>query len=137
MLYLIYPTITAYTLSVVKCSTIDGVSYLKRDFSIICYTKEHILMVVAVGLPIAIIWILGYPIIVYFILRRNKDKINDENMIIKYGTFYIGLKEKAYYWEILVINIRKVLLSIIVVGLSTQKVIYPALIVILILFVNC
>jgi hypothetical protein len=75
-------------------------------------------MILGVGLPIAIVWILGFPLIVFIILKRNNKKLNKENMIIKYGTFYIGLKEKAYYWEVLIINVRKVLLSIIVVALS-------------------
>jgi hypothetical protein len=76
-------------------------------------------MILAVCLPIAIVWIIGFPITIFIILKRNKKNINDPNMIIKYGTFYIGLKENAYYWEVLVVNIRKVLLSIIVVGLSS------------------
>jgi hypothetical protein len=74
-------------------------------------------MILAVGLPIAIIWILGFPLVVFIILKKNQSKINDENMIIKYGTFYIGLKENAYYWEIIIINLRKVILSVIIVSL--------------------
>jgi len=39
MLYLVYPTITSYTLGMLNCININGTYYLRRDFSIQCWTK--------------------------------------------------------------------------------------------------
>jgi hypothetical protein len=118
MLYLVYPTITSYTLGIINCSTIDGVSYLRRDFSIVCWTKQHMYLIFGFGIPIALVWIVGYPLFVFIILKKNIKNIDSTDMVIKYGTFYIGLKNEAFYWEIIIINIRKVILSVIIVSLS-------------------
>ena len=42
-------------------------------------------------------------------------------MIIKYGLFFIGLTDKGFYWEILVINIRKVVFIAVAVSLSQHS----------------
>ena len=39
-------------------------------------------------------------------------------MLIKYGLFYIGLTDKAFYWEIVVVNLRKVIFIALAVSLS-------------------
>jgi hypothetical protein len=36
-------------------------------------------------------------------------KLRDKQVIQEYGMFYIGLKDDAYYWDILISNLRKVL----------------------------
>ena len=33
--------------------------------------------------------------------------MNDKDLIIKYGLFYIGLTDKAYWWELMAVNFRK------------------------------
>jgi len=65
-----------------------------------------------------VIWILGFPLVVFLILRKYKQNLEEPEMIIKYGLFYIGLNTKGYYWEIIVVNIRKVLFIAITVSLS-------------------
>lgn len=82
------------------------------------------------------IWIIGFPLVIFFILRKNKKWLGEKEMIITYGTFYIGLEDRAYYWELIIINSRKVTLSLIAITLSTQKEMYAALLVALILITN-
>ena len=54
-------------------------------------------------------------------LFRRRKHLDDPDNIIKYGLFYIGLTDKAYYWEILIINLRKILFVGISVSLSGEK----------------
>lgn len=98
MLYLIYPTITQYTFAMFDCINVDGILFLRRDFSIECWTSYHIKLILAFALPISTIWIFGFPLVIFFILKKNKAHMNDRNMIIKYGTFYIGLNDNSYFW---------------------------------------
>jgi hypothetical protein len=72
-------------------------------------------------LPITIIWVVGYPMAIFFLLRRNKPKFNEDATIIKYGFFYIGLNDRTYYYEIVITNIRKVLIAAIASSLSTYN----------------
>lgn len=41
-IFLLYPSITSYAFGTINCMEIEGTSYLIRDFSIICWTPEHI-----------------------------------------------------------------------------------------------
>jgi hypothetical protein len=62
-----------------------------------------------VVIPILIIWILAFPLLIFIILYRNRKNLDEPDILIKYGIFFIGLKDKYYYWEIIVINIRKII----------------------------
>ena len=41
IIYLLYPTITSYTFGMFNCMNVEGISYLKKDFDIICWSDEH------------------------------------------------------------------------------------------------
>jgi len=62
--------------------------------------------------------------------------LNSKDTIIKYGLYYIGLTDKAFYWEIAVINARKVLFIAIAVSLSMQSKMIQALICFVVLYIN-
>lgn len=38
-----------------------------------------------------------------------------------YGIFYIGLNDDAYYWEIIVVSVRKILLILVATVLSSSQ----------------
>ena len=67
-------------------------------------------------LPALLIWTLGFPIFTYIQLTRNLKKFDEKDTIIKYGLFYIGLRDKTYWWEVVVSNFRKAL----IIGLTTS-----------------
>jgi hypothetical protein len=50
--------------------------------------------------------------------------------VIKYGLFYIGLKDEKYYWEILVNNAKKVVVVILSVSLNNDEGIWKLLMII-------
>jgi hypothetical protein len=43
-------------------------------------------------------------------IRENKDRLREHEILEIYGIFYIGLNDKRFYWEIIVMNIRKYVL---------------------------
>ena len=54
-----------------------------------------------------------YPLIVDFIfLKRIKNNLNETNNLKLYGVFYIGMNDDSYYWEVRVVNLRKLALII-------------------------
>jgi hypothetical protein len=40
-------------------------------------------------------------------IKKNAGKLDDPQNLQIYGIFYIGLNDDTFYWEILVMNIRK------------------------------
>ena len=69
-----------------------------------------------------IIWVIVYPLFIFIVLRRNKDKLADTDMLVKYGIYYVGLTDKCYYWEVLFLNYRKILVSAVFALLNSVSV---------------
>ncbi|CDW75509.1 UNKNOWN [Stylonychia lemnae] len=76
----------------------DGNSYLKRDMEIQCWDQSHTLMVLAVGIPNFIIWVVGFPIYIFIKLYKKRKVLDVRDTISRFGLFYI-----------VVVNIRKII----------------------------
>eukprot|EP00347_Sterkiella_histriomuscorum_P010324 403376745 len=102
------------------CQKLDeGKSYLKTDYSIECWTGDHSSLGLVIGLTYIFFWTLGFPIFVFLMLRKNSKNLNDENVTLQYGLFFVGLNDQAYYWEIVIVNIRKMIFIICATLLSS------------------
>mmetsp|Transcript_15841 Transcript_15841/g.15261 ORF Transcript_15841/g.15261 Transcript_15841/m.15261 type:complete len:300 (+) Transcript_15841:148-1047(+) len=120
-IFLIYPTITSYAFGMFNCSEIDGVNYLTVDFDIVCWSKDHISLILIYTLPILVLWVLGFPILIFISLYRNRNNLSSENTLVKYGMYYIGFTDKSFYWQIIVVNIRRVLYVAIAVSVQNYN----------------
>jgi len=59
-------------------------------------------------MPLIVIIVIGYPLFIMMKMRQQKS-FNDVSFIRRYGVFFIGLKDKMYFWEVLVSNARKII----------------------------
>lgn len=73
-----------------------------------------------IGVPIIIVWVVGFPLFIFIKLVRNRERLNDSYIIKAYGLFYMGLRDKAFYWEVILQNFRKIVF-IIAGALLTSK----------------
>jgi len=82
-IFLCYPIITNNTFALFNCRTLDnGISYLKEDYNVQCWTSEHTKMALFIGIPIIIVWVLGFPVYVTLILWRKRKELNKiENIV--------------------------------------------------------
>lgn len=87
----------------------DGESYLKRDLSIKCWSASHLSIGIIVGIPFITVWIVAFPLFMWFIIRKHRHNLANKEIILKYGFFYVGLNDSAFFWEVTVSNVRKVL----------------------------
>ena len=117
-IFLVYPIIVNKTLEMLNCIKVEDEYRLKLELDIVCWEKDHILSLITVVLPITIVWIIGFPVFIFLTLKSNKILLDQNDMLIKYGLFYIGLTDEGYYWEIVVINLRKVLFIVVTVSLT-------------------
>ena len=134
--FLLYPTILNYTLEMFNCIEINEERFLQSNFDMVCWGRTHILQIVFIAIPVTIIWILGFPLFIFRILYKNRDNLSDKDLIIKYGLFYIGLTDKAFWWELIAVNLRK----LVFVGATLAAYSYSAnmqgLIAFLVIFIN-
>eukprot|EP00347_Sterkiella_histriomuscorum_P002411 403368259 len=109
IVFLCYPILTNLAFALFSCDKIEDLGYfLKRDYSIQCWTGDHSLASLAIGLPVIFIWVLGFPAYIAFRIHRVKNKLDLKETIAHFGLFYVGLTEDNFYWEILIVNIRKI-----------------------------
>ena len=66
-------------------------------------------MALSIAVPIIIVWVVAFPAFVFIRLYNNRSKLNDKELLINYGLFYVGLNEEAYYWEVVISNARKII----------------------------
>ncbi|CDW76025.1 UNKNOWN [Stylonychia lemnae] len=61
----------------------------------------------AIGIPILGIWTIGFPAFVFTRLLKLRGKLNEQINLKLYGLFYVGLNDSTFYWEIILVNLRK------------------------------
>ena len=54
-------------------------------------------------------------------------KLNKESVLKIYGLFYIGFKDENFYWQILVINLRKLIFNVAVNAFRTSQKYYKVI----------
>lgn len=54
----------------------------------------------------------------FFILLKNRKRLNEHDFKCKFGFIYLGLKDYAFYWEIM-LHFRKILIISINVFFTT------------------
>eukprot|EP00474_Spongospora_subterranea_P008032 CRZ08490.1 hypothetical protein [Spongospora subterranea] len=124
-LFVIHPNIVQQTLKIFNCMSLSsqsGYSYLLADLSQQCWSSEHSKWVMATGLPMLILYVIGIPFSAYIILRKNQGQLDQIKMKMRYSFLSQGYTKSCYFWEIVVVG-RKVLLSAISVFLSFSVII--------------
>ena len=131
VLFLFYPTIVSVLGKSLNCVKIEGTWRLVDDNEEECYTGLHLLMILAVSIPGLILWAAGIPIFAIIKLFKNIGELNKiktftegkqhedlkRSFKIRLGFLTVGYHEKYFYWEI-VLLIRKTLLVLMIVFLS-------------------
>ena len=112
VLYVLYNSVVYSTSSMLKCrpEVLDNNQVLEADLSIICYDSSHITGIV-VAVLVAIIYNLGYPLFILWILRRHRSALRSSRISGRFGFLYQGysLTRGVYWWEA-VVMVRKLLI---------------------------
>lgn len=65
-------------------------------------------MALAIGLSLISAWAIFPPIIIGIVLRNNLNNLSKSSFLVEYGLFYVGLRDKMYFWEVGIVNLRKI-----------------------------
>ena len=127
VMFMIHPNITRQFFMVLSCKSIGGIadpgaSFMLGDLSEPCYSAQHVLFILVLGVPMLIFWVLGIPLFAWVILYRNRALIQapvtGTSAILRaqkkvfeaqMAFLYRGYKPTRYYW-FLVELFRKVAL---------------------------
>lgn len=102
VLHLAYTVLASQSFFVLDCrrETIGGVTYLKADLGVECYTPEHIFSMV-VATASLLLFGLGLPVFFAWVLRVNERYLDRPELSSKLGFLYRGysISRKLYWWE--------------------------------------
>ena len=107
IIFLLHPSLTQYCLRIFKCVEIgEGNNKVEMDITTDCWSANHLKWVFTLALPMLIFYVFGCPMIALAILFKNRNRL-DQPEVLKYIILlYQGLKHERYYWE-LVNTLRK------------------------------
>lgn len=127
VVFLLHPTVTRSTLALFECEKIEQeYRRMRMNLEYDCWSSNHFFWIIVIGLPNLILWIAGLPIVAFFIIFRNRNNLDSENIKKYFLLIYQGLKRKAFYWEF-VNTFRKMFLLFFSTVLSIVPVNYTAL----------
>ena len=82
---------------------------MRNDLEVVCYESMHRYWIMGVGIPSIIVWGLGIPLFALSLLIRERKRLETESASEKIGFLFRGYKMNYYYWEI-IIMFRKIVL---------------------------
>lgn len=91
VVYLIFPTLCSQAFQIFDCRTIAGAQYLAVDLEHPCFTGDHLIAVLTLGVGQLTVYVVGLPLLILFFLRRNRRArggLKRHVVQVRYGLFY-------------------------------------------------
>jgi len=122
--FLTHSNTTKTAISLLSCSELgDGKTYLNADHSIQCWTTVHTAWALGVAIPCLLIWSIGSPTLALVTLVRHRHHLHEFKTNLRYGFLYKGYQEKQYYWELIILYRKVVIIFVSVFFVSLDKVV--------------
>lgn len=102
------------------------------DLQVVCGEGMYTTIAYGVALPCLIAWGIGIPAGVWVMMRGSRDRLDTMAVKEKFGFLYKGYKRSSYFWEI-VIMYRKILLIGIAVFMNRIGIMVQALVLLIFL----
>ena len=77
-------------------------------------------MALTIGLTMIIPWTILFPLFVTWRLYTIRDSFAKPKNLKQFGLFYVGLNDNVFYWEIIIVNLRKLILIMCVTLLGSS-----------------
>jgi hypothetical protein len=130
VMFMIHPNITKQFFMVLSCKSIGGAadpgaSFLLGDLTEPCYSSQHVLFILVLGIPMFVFWVLGIPVFAWAILYWNRALIqapaaglsdvtlaNKKALESQMAFLYRGYKPTRFYWFLMEMSRKVALVAI-------------------------
>jgi hypothetical protein len=121
-LYLLYPTTTLQTFSLLSCKEVGRGFWLTADLEEPCYQDRHLMFFFVLVLPQLLAYIVGLPVLSFYFMWRNRRKIKQNHPVVmfRYGLLFAGYRHERYYWETVMAARKVIVVAIGVFGRLTD-----------------
>ena len=115
--YLFYTPISRATMQLFTCVDVGGQTRLLEDLSIECDSAENRIWSLGLGVPLLLLFVLGYPALAAVHLWREREVLQTSTWHRRtLGLLYLGYKDE-YFWYEVAIMARKALFALVLVAL--------------------
>lgn len=110
---MLQPSILSQDVTILNCLKLDpGISVIRANPKTSCNTRDHEHFSNYLAIPSFFFWAILWPLTVGIYLTVKKKKLYSAAVFGKLSFFYIGYREKYFYWD-MVIMFRKMLLIVV------------------------
>jgi hypothetical protein len=106
-LFLLYPSVSSSIFSCFICKEVEGVRYLRADFSVTCDSAQWNKFAVIAAFAI-LVYPLGVPLYIYYRLRQyafstktGSNRLNQKGTRAQFGFLYDGFERKVWFFELI------------------------------------
>ena len=116
-----HPGIATTLALFLSCATVKelGYRFIASHVNWSCDDLRYINASTFIIIPNLALWCIVIPFAILYLLRSNRSNPNSENPKGSVGTLLVGLKEKNYYWELVMMFI-KATTSVMIAGHEMQ-----------------
>ena len=110
-LYLAHPELTRRTLMLFHCTRVGDELRMTQQLDLPCYDRVHSQWILMLAFPAMLLFIVGIPALSWNMLHKHvkRKSLHADSTRFKLGFLYAGYKTSHWYWEIIVMG-RKVLI---------------------------
>jgi hypothetical protein len=88
-MFLIHPSVTGMAAGLFNCYELDnGETWLFKDLAIRCWDSTHRAYAIGLGVPMMLLWVFGLPFLGFLMVRHNKSRLDNPDVVYKYRILY-------------------------------------------------
>ena len=125
-MFCVWPSILSYSFGAFACRTVCGRDVFVKDENELCFGGPRETFAYAVALPAIVLYLILLPALMLHYLWKRKTDLKSRpdkarKINFRYGLFFSGYAERRWFWEIVVV-IRKIVLILIVTFVKNKEV---------------
>lgn len=110
--FYIQTDLASLMVQLVSCRSIGLKRYVVGNVAYECNQEFYKYGVVLI-LPSIVVFLVGIPLVFVIILYRNRLRLKNENIVLKYGYLLKEYKQETYYWEFVKMMQRMLIIFVI------------------------
>ena len=99
MIFLLYPKVSSSIISLYSCKNVEGTYYLRADMRVICDRNGKWYGYAVSYIPFLIIYPIVVPLILFWSLWKQRNKLHYAKNLIAYGIIYRSFDEGNWFLE--------------------------------------
>lgn len=128
MMYIVFSNMLIIILSFFSCRELEkGENWLSADLDAQWWGEKHIYYFVRYAIPSIVLYVIIYPLTILFLEIYFKKKGDNSTLLLYFGLFTNGLKQKYFYYDFM-INWKKLSLIIFNILLISESLVLRSII---------